>query len=82
MTISSVGSSTSGMEENLPILVFAFMLMTPEPSRVWRRYSSASVRLPKPFSETETMKQGVMSLPSALSSFWRTLRDSSGGVTT
>jgi hypothetical protein len=38
-------------------MVFAFMLMTPEPPWVWRQYSSPSVRLPKPFSETKMMRQ-------------------------
>ena len=60
--MSSLVSSTSWTEETLPVLGVAFMLMTPEPPRLVRRYSSTLVRLPKPFSVTERMRQGVMSL--------------------
>ncbi len=59
MTISSEVSLTSRIDAVLPTLGVAFRLFTPCAPRAVRRYSSTSVRLPKPFSVTVRMSDCV-----------------------
>ena len=52
MNISSSASSTALRAMTLPFRSVVLMLMTPLPPRRWSLYSSMSVLLPKPFSQT------------------------------